>query len=347
MVKIVNPLGDVKIGRQDAVVYQRKYGEQIRRLVKPKGGVVSQAQIDHRNFYRAALDWRKSLSLANRRYLDGYCIANWVVDDHHIPLPWSKFALKIYLQRAHFVIVTQPEAQEAGPPVLQEHFDQGATIQQFMYGNRWLTMTFTPQEAHHIAKVTLQLYRSGTPGTLTISIKETDAQGKPTGADLCLGTTDANTLPTGSPYEWRDILFAITSALDDLTKYAIVARALDGSTGNRVYWRDNYKTPTYEGGSIGISTDGGLTWTMYDTHDFMFKEWGQAPPTYKEGLLHVKHPALLTVVQKRQGATIKEYDSLSSLDEEYLTKQVGLDVLSGDIIEATTLPGIFYRYEVG
>ena len=104
MVKITNPLGDVKIGRQGEVVYQRKYGEQMRRMAQPKRAIPSQAQIEHRQLYKAALAWRKSLSRANRIYLDGYCIANWVVDNYKIPLPWSRFALKIYLEKVHFTI---------------------------------------------------------------------------------------------------------------------------------------------------------------------------------------------------------------------------------------------------
>ena len=70
MVKIVNPLGDVKTGRQGEAVYQRKYGQQIRRTAQPKRAIASETQIAHRQLYRAALDWRKLLSLANRRYLE-------------------------------------------------------------------------------------------------------------------------------------------------------------------------------------------------------------------------------------------------------------------------------------
>ena len=53
----------------------------------------------------------------------------------------------------------------------------------------------------------------------------------------------------------------------------------------------------------------------------------------------------MSVVHKRGELTVREYDTLSSLDEEYLTGQVGLDVEVGDTIEATTLPGISYRYQ--
>lgn len=105
MVKIINTLGDVKIGKQGQVVYQRKYGEQIRRGLSPKRAIVSQKQAEHRLMYKNALNWRKSLSLPNRRYLEGYCLSSWIVDRFKIPLPWHRFALKLYLERVHFVIV--------------------------------------------------------------------------------------------------------------------------------------------------------------------------------------------------------------------------------------------------
>ena len=70
MVKIINPLGEVKVGKQGEAVYQRKYGEQIRRTLSPKRAIVSEAQEKHRQLYRDALDWRKLLSPANRRYLE-------------------------------------------------------------------------------------------------------------------------------------------------------------------------------------------------------------------------------------------------------------------------------------
>lgn len=70
------------------------------------------------------------------------------------------------------------------------------------------------------------------------------------------------------------------------------------------------------------------------------------PPTIITRLLHVRHPALLTVIHKREDLTINRLDNLSSLDDEYLTGQVGLDVAKGDTIEVTTLPGITYRHRV-
>jgi len=70
------------------------------------------------------------------------------------------------------------------------------------------------------------------------------------------------------------------------------------------------------------------------------------PPPLITRILHVRHPALLTVIHRRGQRLIREYHDLSSLDDEYLTKQVGLDVLKGDTIEATTVAGISYRHQV-
>ncbi|GAI43769.1 unnamed protein product, partial [marine sediment metagenome] len=49
---------------------------------------------------------------------------------------------------------------------------------------------------------------------------------------------------------------------------------------------------------------------------------------------------------KRGELTPNGYDTLSSLDEEYLTTQVGLDVQKGHEIKVTTLPGIEYAYQI-
>jgi len=346
MVKITNPLGDVKIGRQGEVVYQRKYGEQIRRTASPKRAIPSQRQVQHRQLYKAALGWRSQLSLPNRRYLDGYCIANGIVDSYHIPLPWSRFALKLYLQHVQFVIITKPIAGAEGEEGLYENYTTGDTTQGSAYGVRYLAQTFTPLAAHKITKVILKLWKKGTPGTAIVSIKATDGAGHPTGDDLCSGTTDGNTLPTSAPYEWREISLGAGYNLAANVKYAIQLKAPDGSFNNYVYWRLD-STGTYPRGDYEYSSNSGQSWNTFVGYDLMFEEYGATPgipPVL--GLLHVRHPALLTVVHKRGELTVNGYDTLSSLDEEYLTGQVGLDIELGDFIEATTLPGISYAHPI-
>lgn len=141
------------------------------------------------------------------------------------------------------------------------------------YGIIWNSQTFTPVITHAIGKVRLLLYRVGSPNTITVSIKGTTSD-HPSGDDLCIGTTDGNTLPTGSPYEWREVVFNTTSILTAGTKYAIVIRALTGNASNYVMWRSDISSATYTGGCRERSGDSGGSWTSYTTTDFMFEEWG-------------------------------------------------------------------------
>jgi len=346
LVKIINPLGDIKVGRQGEAVFQRRYGEQIRRQVSPKRAIPSQAQIDHRQLYRAALAWRKQLPLANRRYLDGYCITNWVVDAYNIPLAWSRFALKLYLQAVKFVPdleITQTDPIDAEK---KDYTDESAWA--LIDGGQavWLAQTFTPLEYYTTNKLVLLMSKRAYPHDITVGIRLTDGEGKPTGNDLTSGTTDGDTLPTGTPGEWREVQLT-PYALTQGVKYAIVARAPGATATNTMRWWRRNDNSNYPRGSLYTSINSGVAWTG-QSYDFNFEVWSAAQEGEysKEGILHVRHPALLTVVQKRGGLTIRGYDTLSSLDEQYLTKQVGLDVESGDLIKATTLPGIEYCYLV-
>ncbi len=346
MVKIVNLLGDVKIGRQGEVVYQRKYGEQIRRMAQPKRAIPSQAQEKHRQKYRDALAWRKQLSLPNRRYLDGYCIANWIVDNYKIPLPWSRFALKLYLQAIEFVpdlAVTQE------PPLAAEKREShyGSRLADSSIGQvNWWTQTFDASDNYKIGLVKLLLYRVGSPNEVTIGIRLTDGAGKPTGGDLTSGTTNGDTLTTNNTGEWREIELT-PYQLDVGVRYAIVARAPGAAATNSLRWIMTRDLPRYQYGQMYYSGDSGGTWA-FQNYDANFEGWSaqQEGEYTKGGILHVRHPALLVVIHKRGELIIFKYEALSSLDEEYITSQVGLDVEVGDIIKATTLPGIEYAYKV-
>jgi len=294
MVRIVNPLGDVKIGKQGQVVYQRKYGQQIRRMAQPKRAIASEAQIAHRQLYKAALDWRKQLSRANRRYLEGYCIANGVVDNYHIPLPWSRFALKLYLEKVGFVVITKPIAGAAGEKQLYEHYNGASTASTYFLSDAWRAQGFT-----------------------------TDPEG-----------------------EYYEILLGDGTDLEASTKYAIVMRQTGLNSSNCAWLHFSNLNP-YTDGSYCYSPDAGQSWTINDPVDFCFEEYGAGEPEAGQlGLIHVRHPALLTVIHRRGELISNGYGNLSSLDDEYLTKQVGLDVEVGDSIEATTLPGITYKREV-
>jgi len=346
MVKIVNVSGDVKVGRQGEAVYQRKYGEQIRRTVSPKRAISSEAQLSHRQAYRDALAWRSQLSLANRRYLEGYCIANGVVDGYGVALAWSRFALKIYLQAVRFVVIIKPTLSFY---YVSDKFEAYENVGAFdgaylTKTSTWFAQTFTPQQTHDLTKVELYLYRTGTIGTVTVSIRNTDASHLPTGGDLV--SKSFNGMELGTSGAWKEIAL-VYSQLEKDTEYAIVTRLAGGDPSNALFWSGKTGGTAYTRGDACNSNDSGVTWQSWPIFDFGFREYGKYEVEEKiAGLFHVRHPALLTVVHKRDSLVVSGYDTLSSLDGEYLTKQVGIDAHVGDSIEATTLPGIESFYLV-
>lgn len=143
-------------------------------------------------------------------------------------------------------------------------------------GATWRGQTFTASDTYSISSVKLLLYKSGTPGTVTVSIRAVDGTGKPTGDDLCSGTTDGDTLPGNvAPYEWREITFSAAYSLISGTQYAIVVR----SSGSSLGWRRDTTAPSYAGGQSALSSNSGGTWTLTSTIDYMFETYGTSITT--------------------------------------------------------------------
>jgi len=147
----------------------------------------------------------------------------------------------------------------------------------FAFGIYWVAQTFTPSVSHDILFVKLKLFRTGSPGTVTVSIRATDGSGHPTGGDLCSGTIDGNSLTTSYAGEWREITLGGGACLTAEIQYAIVIRALTGSAGNAPGWRQDGSSPTYDGGIYEISSNSGTSWTGISVNDKMFEEWGVPP----------------------------------------------------------------------
>lgn len=135
------------------------------------------------------------------------------------------------------------------------------------YGTVWMGQTFTPGESFTIDTVNLKMYRVGSPGTITVGIRATSG-GDPTGADLTAGTTDGNTLTTGTGGEWRTIDLT-NYALSADTMYAIVVRAAAGNSSNKGLWRLD-TTGGFSGGEATQSGDGGSSWSTIAGDDFTF-----------------------------------------------------------------------------
>ena len=157
-----------------------------------------------------------------------------------------------------------------------------------IFGVNWEGQTFTPPIGHIIKSVKLKLFRAGSPGIFTVSIRATDS-GLPTGADLASGTTDGNTLPTtAGTAELRKITLGAGTALVSGTQYGICARVASGDAGNRVDIRSDDSTATYAGGTRVASSDSGSSWFtgIPANNDQIFEEWGiilEAGSTWDEG----------------------------------------------------------------
>lgn len=156
------------------------------------------------------------------------------------------------------------------PTVTKQSLATGENTQVESYGGRWNAQTFTPAENHDVAWVSLKVYREGSPGEVTVSIRAT-AGGKPTGGDLAVGTTDGNTLTLDTAGEWRTVTFAPAYSLSASTLYAIVVGAVGGNSTNSVHWHG--VTPSaYADGAAHLSINSGETWGAALTFDLLFKE---------------------------------------------------------------------------
>jgi hypothetical protein len=183
------------------------------------------------------------------------------------------------------VLVTLLEAQTSitegvklsdSGPIMYEHYNVGYDTYASISSVSWKAQSFTPSVAHKISSVKLLIHRIGLPGTLTVSIRAVDLDGKPTGADLCSGTTNGDTLPLVGD-EWREIEFSSPYALSSSTQYAIVCRAPGAPAFTYVLWALVYTSPSYSGGSYFTSNNSGGSWIIQN-YDVMFEEYGVISP---------------------------------------------------------------------
>jgi len=213
-------------------------------------------------------------------------------------------------------------------PSLYEYYNTGDDYTSTaIHSIFWWAQTFTVgAEPHTVTSVKLKLLRAGNPGTITVSIRASDGSGHPTGGDLTSGTTDGNTLPTGSPYEWREI--SLTEyALQANTKYAIVVRALNGNSSNSLKWRADSSAPAYIDGCCETSSDSGSSWTSYTGLDMMFEVWGNA--TGGPTMVYVTDSITLTDSKLVDKTLLLVADAIGLTDSQLVNKNITItDLIS-------------------
>lgn len=132
--------------------------------------------------------------------------------------------------------------------------------------------SFTPLISHEINSVRLYICKWGTPGNVTVGIKNTDISGKPSGGYLTSTTFDGSLL--ADVEAWYQVDFSTVATLTAGTKYAIVL----SSTGGGSTWDITITGGTYARGEALNSSDSGSTWTA-GNYDFLFEEYGNPVPS--------------------------------------------------------------------
>jgi hypothetical protein len=136
--------------------------------------------------------------------------------------------------------------------------------------NDWGGQSFTLLQNQSFQTISLYLKRGigDDVGTISLSIKNTDGSGHPTGGDLAIAT-----LPSSSVAEswgWVQFTFPSVVNLTSSTKYALVLRASGANSSNILYWSFD-GAGKYAGGCLEWSTDGGSSWTSNTSYDCWFK----------------------------------------------------------------------------
>ena len=111
MVKITNEFGDVKRGVQGDAVYQRHYGNQIRRMRKERKNADTKTQHHQRDRFRAGIDFAKGLTKAQRDFLKSYMAEAGIVSPEGLPTTWYSFAKKIAMTVPKVEMETELEQQ--------------------------------------------------------------------------------------------------------------------------------------------------------------------------------------------------------------------------------------------
>lgn len=131
----------------------------------------------------------------------------------------------------------------------------------------WFAQTFKPDITFELNTIDIKAYRTGTIGTVTISIRNTTA-GLPSGSDLASGTFDGNTLTTNTTFGQILRISDLNLTLTKDTTYAIVVRAPDQAS-NQMGWL--LQDPgNYPDGSYISSSNSGGSWSADTTFDFYF-----------------------------------------------------------------------------
>jgi len=170
--------------------------------------------------------------------------------------------------------------------VLFESCTTNGDSSQGVYTDHWLGQQFTPSDSHKLTYVSLYMARSGTIGTYTVKIYETDENGLPTGNALASVSQDCSSWSTS--FDWHDWTFSSSITVNADTQYVITCEG-DGDLSNYLKWYSADANPPYNNNRLVLYD--GSNWSVpANDIDLYFKEYGIGIPvdkTYSRSLVAI------------------------------------------------------------
>jgi len=196
----------------------------------------------------------------------------------------------------------------------------------------WLAQTFTAINNYTLTSIDLRVFRSPTqfPGRITISVRNVDIDGHPTGNDLCKGYIEENELVAtlnSSNSEWETAILDTPIFLTSGIKYAIIIRGTESGGYDSLTWCAD--SNNYSEGNAEISTDCGKTWIIHPSDiDFNFKTY-QKQGTPPNNTININNPNLFGGVEKEggiEGNVDLMFGDIAQSQNSYLVSLLGSDI---------------------
>ena len=176
------------------------------------------------------------------------------------------------------------------PGSTMEIYNTGDNSNYNAYGSdRWCGAFFVASRGFRLTSVLLKMYRTGSPGTLVISIRGlapnySTNYGREQNA-IVSQTTDGNTLTNVSPGEWREVIFPSGIDVYPGIVYCIDLMAPSGDSSNYVNLRLNNAAnhPRYG----AYNKTGPTSYAYTQTSCPMFEARGSANPELEYGATEI------------------------------------------------------------
>ncbi|MHA1690046.1 MAG: LamG domain-containing protein [Candidatus Heimdallarchaeaceae archaeon] len=134
--------------------------------------------------------------------------------------------------------------------------------------------TFTAPENFIISNLSIDSYRAGSPGNVTVEIYAVDGNDEPSGSALSTGLFDGDSLTTSASGESKGVSMS-TYQFSRYTKYIIVFKVLTGDSSNKVWFIRSDNSDPYLLGDKASSSNGGSSWSFDLNSDLFFTLGGK------------------------------------------------------------------------